>query len=260
MQIGAMNHPGFDVVDEMKWMAEMGLDFIDFTAEPPRAASWQVDPRTVVSALERYRLKVVGHTAYYLPFASPFEPLRKAAVAEACRCLELFASVGAQWMNLHPDNKSPLHPREYYIDRNIESLGELLAHARKTGIGLMVENIPGHIFNSAEDLGALLDAGPGLGLHLDIGHCNLSTIPHNAEKILDAYGDRLRHVHLHDNRGGSEDLHLPLGTGNIDVADSARILKRCGYDGTITLEVFSPDRRYLALSRDLLRTVWELGG
>jgi sugar phosphate isomerase/epimerase len=159
-------------------------------------------------------------------------------------------------MNIHPDNKSPLHPRQYYIDRNVQSLSELNDHARNVGIGLMVENIPGRIFNSSEDLGALLDPLPGVGLHLDIGHCNLSTIPNNAQDILRNYGDRLRHVHLHDNRGGTEDLHLPLGTGTLDVSASLRALKRCGFDGTITLEVFSPERRYLAVSRDLLLRMW----
>jgi sugar phosphate isomerase/epimerase len=257
MLIGAMNHPGLDVIDEMRWMAEMKLDFIDLTVEPPCAASWQVDRQAVRSALDRFQLQVVGHTAYYLPFASPFEPLRKAAVDECCRCLELFADIGARWMNIHPDNKSPLQPRQFYIDRNLQTLSELLDHARKIGIGLMVENIPGHIFNSVEDLGALLDALPDLGLHLDIGHCNLSTIPHNAVRILEVYGGRLQHVHLHDNKGGGEDLHLPLGTGNIDVSASVRALKHCGYDGTITLEVFSPEHRYLAISRDILRAVWE---
>jgi hypothetical protein len=36
-----------------------------------------------------------------------------------------------------------------------------------------------------------------------------------------------------------------------------RALKRCGYDDTITLEVFSPDRHFLAYSRDLLRSLWD---
>ena len=34
--------------------------------------------------------------------------------------------------------------------------------------------------------------------------------------LLEAFGDRLAHVHLSDNRGGAEDLHLPLGAGTID--------------------------------------------
>ena len=49
----------------------------------------------------------------------------------------------------------------------------------------------------------------------------------------------------------------PLGTGTVDVERHLRTLKASGYDGTITLEVFSPDRHYLAYSRDLLRRIWD---
>jgi hypothetical protein len=34
-------------------------------------------------------------------------------------------------------------------------------------------------------------------------------------------------------------------------------LKRAGYDGTITLEVFTPDKHYLTYSRDVLRKLWD---
>ena len=60
-----------------------------------------------------------------------------------------------------------------------------------------------------------------------------------------------------DNRGGNADLHLPLGAGNIDVRKEIGALKRCGYDGPITLEVFTPDRQFLAYSRDVLRRIWD---
>jgi len=67
-------------------------------------------------------------------------------------------------------------------------------------------------------------------------------------------------VHLHDNRGGNQDLHLPLGAGNIDVAGAIRALKSCGYDGTITLEVFTPDLNHLVYSRDVLKRTWAASG
>ncbi len=51
-------------------------------------------------------------------------------------------------------------------------------------MGLMIENLPGD-FNDAHQLGELLEAMPELGLHLDIGHA---------------------------------DLHMPLGTGTVDLA------------------------------------------
>jgi len=43
----------------------------------------------------------------------------------------------------------------------------------------------------------------------------------------------------------------------VDVRRTVRSLKRCGYDGTITLEVFTPDRHYLDYSRDLLQRMWD---
>ena len=90
----------------------------------------------------------------------------------------------------------------------------------------------------------LLDPLPALGLHLDIGHANLEVEQNTAIAILATHGRRLRHVHLHDNKGGWADLHLPLGVGTMDVAKYVTALKRSGYDGTITLEVFTRDRHY----------------
>jgi sugar phosphate isomerase/epimerase len=256
MQIGAMNHPAHDVLDEIRWMAELGLEFVDLTIEPPAAASWRLDAPAVRRELERHGMGVVGHTAYYLPFASAFDTVRRGAVDELRRCLDLFAEVGASWMNLHPDRHAPMHDRGFYIRRNLESLHELQEHADGVGVGLMIENLPGD-FNTAWQLAELLDPMPKLGLHLDIGHANLM-VPHNTtSEILQSYGQRLRHVHLHDNRGGHADLHLPLGAGNLDVHGSIRALKDCGFDGTITLEVFTPDRYFFVYSRDVLRRIWD---
>ena len=255
MLIGAMNHPREEVVREIEWMAELGMEFIDLTIEPPAAASWRVRPAEIRRALSDYGLAVVGHTAYYLPLASAFESVRLAALDEFKRCLDIFAEVGAEWMNLHPDRHAPMHDRAFYVQRNLESLHHLHEHAEQAGVGLMIENLPAD-FNSAPQLGELLEPLPWLGLHLDIGHANL-VVPHNTTaEILEDWGKRLRHVHLHDNRGGQADLHLPLGTGDIDTPWAVQALKKCGYDGTITLEVFSKDRHYLLYSRDVLRRIW----
>jgi sugar phosphate isomerase/epimerase len=256
MLIGAMNHPQRDVLEEIEWMARLGLGFIDLTLEPPAAAAWRVDARAIREALERHRLGVVGHTAYYLPIGSPFEEVRRAAVAELRRCVEVFAAVGAEWMNIHPDRYAPMHDRAFYIQQDIRSLQELGEVSSALGVGLMIENLPGD-FNSAPQLGDLLDPLPDLGLHLDIGHANL-VVPHNTTgEILEKYGSRLRHVHLHDNKGGHEDLHLALGAGTMDIAAQLRLLKACGYNGTITLEVFSTDSHYFAYSRDRLQQIWD---
>jgi sugar phosphate isomerase/epimerase len=255
MLIGAMNHPAHDVLQEIEWMAGMGMGFIDLTLEPPLAASWRIDRKAVRDSLERSGLAAVGHTAFYLPIASGIEEIRRASLEELRRCVDVFADLGVRWMNVHPDRHAPMHDRTFFVQKNIATLGELLPYARERGIGLMVENLPGD-FNTAEQMGELLDPLPDLGLHLDIGHANLLVIRSTVGELLEAYGDRLRHVHLHDNKGGSADLHLPLGTGSVDVRAAVRELKAVGYDGTITLEVFTPDRHHLAYSRDALQRIW----
>lgn len=258
MLIGAMNHPARDILSEIEWMAEMELDFVDVTLEPPMASVEKIDVDAVRSALEEHEMGIVGHTAYYLPLCSPFEGIRRACVDELKRCIAAFAALGARWMNLHPDRIAPMHDRKFIIEKNLQSLRELFVEARSSGIGLMIENLPGN-FNSVMQLSELLDPLPELGLHLDIGHANLLTDRNTTSDLLTAYGSRLRHVHLHDNKGGSADLHLPLGTGNIEVAHYIHMLQAIGYDNTITLEVFSPDRHHLEYSRDVLRKIWDAG-
>lgn len=256
MLIGAMNHPKRDVHDEIAWMAEMGLDFVDLTLEPPCAAAWKVDVKRIRNDIDAAGLQVVGHTAYYLPIDSPFEGIRKAAVSELVRCAEIFAEVGAKWMNIHPGRYTPMHPRSYFIERDLLSLREICDACCSTGVGIMVENIPGD-FNTPEELGELLDPMPDLGLHLDIGHCNLQVESNTSDALVRRYPDRIKHVHLHDNKGGYKDLHLPLGVGTMDWKGHIRVLKESGYDGAITLEVFSDDPHYLQYSRNLLREFWD---
>lgn len=256
MKIGAMNHPRENPVDEIRKFAAMGLDFVDLTLEPPGAGWWQCDPLTVSKALDDCGLGIVGHTAYYLPLGHPFEEVRRGAVDALHRSLEFFAAAGAAWMNIHPDRHAPMHDRKFVVRQNLKSLSELLESADGTGVGIMVENLPGE-FNNQEQLGELLDPLPQLGLHLDIGHTELLVERNTTGSILARFADRLRHVHLHDNKGGSADLHLPLGAGTIDMAGHLRVLKASGYDGTITLEVFTPDSYYLRYSAEKLRAMWE---
>lgn len=255
-----MNHPARDPLQQIEWIASLGLGFVDLTLEPPMAASWRVDPARVRRAIEQHGLGVVGHTAFYLPLASGIEEIRQAAVVELRRCLDVFAAIGARYMNLHPDRHAPMHDRAFFVERNLETLRELLPHAERRGVGLMLENLPGD-FNTAAQMGELLDPLPDVGLHLDIGHANLMAAESTMGELLAAYGGRLRHVHLHDNKGGMADLHLPLGTGSVDLRKAVRLLQAHGYDGTITLEVFTPDTHHLTYSRDLLQRVWteELG-
>jgi sugar phosphate isomerase/epimerase len=255
MLVGAMNHPQRPVEEEIAWMAGMGLEFLDLTLEPPGAAPWQIDRPLLRRMLRDHGLAVVGHTAYYLPLGHPFESVRRGAVEAFWRCAEVFAELGARCMNIHPDPRAPMHHRAFIIERNLQSLAEIIAFCRDLDVTVMVENLPSD-FNTVEEIGKLLDPLPELALHLDLGHTHLQGGANSAPAILAAYGSRLAHVHLHDNLGGTADLHLPLGAGTLDLLMSLQALRNADYDGTITLEVFAPDRDLLRFSVDKLRRLW----
>lgn len=256
MQIGAMNHPMRDVVEEILWLWEHGFQFIDLTLEPEAAYSASLPIENIKAALSKTGLQVIGHTAYYLPIASPFPEIRECALKEIERDICIFAELGAKKVNVHPFTNVPLHDNRWVREMNIRAFTRLKETCDTLGLKLMVENVP-PLFNTPSDLAAVFSAVPGLGLHLDVGHANLMTEHNQTLELATLFSDRLEHVHFSDNKGDDADLHLPLGAGKIDWPWIVHILKRVKYDGTITLEVFTEDLDYLLLSRDKLVKLWE---
>jgi sugar phosphate isomerase/epimerase len=254
--VGAMNFPGRSVVKEIHRISEDGFDFVDLTLEPP--AAWTPDGAKVGRLLADLGLSAVGHTAWYLPIASPFPELRRTARDLYRRGLDTFADAGVTLVNVHPDQKVPLQSMDRVRRANAEAIAALAQDAAERGIRVMVENLD-RLFAGVEDLKPVLDGSPDAGFHLDVGHANLRLglgQRNRTDELLDAFGDRLAHVHLSDNRGGADDLHLPLGAGAIDWKWAARRLKEAGYDGTVTLEVFSREREHLRTSRRLWLRWW----
>src|ERR671924_27624 len=188
-----MNNPFRPLADELRRIAAAGFEYVDLTLEPPGA--WPVVPEEVRELVEESGLGVVGHTAWYLPVASPFPPLRTAARGLFLEAFHAFAAVGATHVTIHPDVR----------------------------------------------------------FHLDVGHAHLAG--DTTGELLAAFGDRLAHVHVSDNFG-VDDLHLPLGAGSIAWRDVIDRLRGIGYDGTVTLEMHSPEPRHLEVSLRLWREWW----
>jgi sugar phosphate isomerase/epimerase len=256
MLVGAMNFPGRSVAKEIHRISEEGFDFLDLTLEPP--AAWLPDGKEVGWLCGDLGLKIVGHTAYYLPIASTFPELRQTARDLFRRALDTFADAGVELVNVHPDQRVPLQALERVRTANAEAIADLAADAGQRGIKMMVENLD-RLFASVSDIKSILDAVPEAGLHLDIGHANLRLgldEKNRTPDFLKALGGRLCHVHVSDNTGGAEDRHLPLGAGNIDWKTAIRDLKGSGYDGTVTLEIFSREREHLRTSRRLWLEWW----
>jgi sugar phosphate isomerase/epimerase len=251
MKIGAMNNPEKDIYSEIEYFAEHGFDFIDLTVEPGASSySEDIDVKRIAALVKKHRLNLIGHTPWNLPFASPYKQAREAAFGEFMKCIEIFSEIGVTLANVHIQEPNYIKPIDELIRYNAEFFRKIVKASKNKGIAIMMENAGG-VFSDAKLLKKLLV--PGLKLHWDVGHANLGRDTHETtENAFREFKDRIVHLHFSDNNG-IDDLHLPLGAGNIDWPKIIKILKEYKYNKTITLEVFSPDRDYLLASRDKLR-------
>ncbi len=253
MKIGLMNNPRRELAAEIEFIASNGFDFIDLTLEYPKAHIDILDRQQALAELKDSGLGVVGHTTYYLPFGSPINSIREAAINDVIRSVEFLREAGAEIITVHPDPGVGAVETKTTISFNALSFKIISDEASKHDVTIVVENVPG-IFSSVEALGSIFDSVPALGFHLDVGHAFIRR--NRFRHLLSAFKDRLLHVHLSDNRW-REDDHMPLGAGNIKWDEVVGAIKGTGYDATFTLEVFSDDRRYVLGSKDKLVELWQ---
>lgn len=251
--LGLMNDPARPLADELDRIAGLGFELVDLTLEPQGA--WPVDAADVRRRLDANGLRAVGHTAPFLPFASAYPELERAARAIYVRTCEVFSELEVALVNFHPVSRG-LRGKDA-VERNADAVAEVAARAAELGQTVMVENM-GYAFNTPQELAPLLDAAPNVRFHLDVGHANIrpqGQAPRLAP-LLDAFADRIAHLHAHDNRG-RYDEHLPLGVGSVDWADAVSRVRATGYDGTVTLEVFADEPAYTHASRELWLGWWD---
>lgn len=74
-----------------------------------------------------------------------------------------------------------------------------------------------------------------VGHCFDIGHFNMFQKGFKADRWLSAFGDKLTHLHIHDNFG-AEDLHLAAGDGEIDFEPLIESLKKTKEPWSVTTE------------------------
>jgi len=132
-----------------------------------------------------------------------------------------------------------LDPRfvsEDAISYKIGLLERVLTRAEDLGITICLENLS----ETATNMERVFNALPLLQLTLDIGHAQLLSEENTSFGFMTRYPERIKHIHLHDNRGGDspeDDLHLPVGEGTIDFEKIVKELNVIGYNGTISLEL-----------------------
>ncbi|MBI5148249.1 sugar phosphate isomerase/epimerase [Candidatus Pacearchaeota archaeon] len=252
MKIGFMNHPRKNILKEIEWIGKNRFDFVDLYLEEDSAVPDKINLNKVKKLIKKYDLEVVGHTAWYLPIGSPSKILREAAIKEILRYLRIFKKLGVKYVTIHANWPPTMFSDKEGIRWQIETLKKICLKAKKYGIKIMLELIDTER-DTLKNISLILNGVQGLYFHLDVGHANLFK-----KKITDfikKFHKKIRHVHLHDNHG-EKDEHFPIGKGDINFKKVINELRKY-YNGTITLEIFSENKKLILNSKKKLRKLWE---
>jgi sugar phosphate isomerase/epimerase len=181
------------------------------------------------------------YLAHYPNEDNPFDPqvLRETFLPRMHKLLDLSEVLGIPKGTLHFWIDQRWAPADL-IPRKIELLAEMADYAQQRGVVLCLENLS----ERAESFAPAFEAIAPLRMTLDIGHAQLLSSINNAFGFIEKHFDRIAHLHVHDNRGGTsvnDDLHLPLGQGCVDYPRIFTELRSKDFQGTVTMEIKPED-------------------
>jgi sugar phosphate isomerase/epimerase len=193
--------------------------------------------------------------AAFTNLAALDEHERVAAVAYCRRALASFSALGAEILTcmVSGSNLLPRRKQERALRR---SLGDLAEAAGSTGATIAVEVYPGNFMERTSEVAAFLQTlgAPNVGYLLCVAH--LAAL---GESVVGAYQlvkAQLRHVHLSDTPVGTpEHLHLIPGLGEVGWKELCALLRRDGYRGIVTAQIYSHDSAPAASSAWAFRSL-----
>jgi sugar phosphate isomerase/epimerase len=254
-----------DLPDAVRRIADQGYDGVEVLADDPHAylpAFGDDDRRALQEALDDSGLAVSNVNAntamgYYddRPPSAFFEPslctaddAREWRVAYTTQAIDLADAIGAPAVCVASGRPLPGNPPEQAYEYLIDSLHAVLDHAEECGVQVGVEFEPELLVEDVAETLALIDDvdRDHLGVNLDLGHAAVTgTDP--ADAVRQCAG-RITGVHLEDIAGGvrGKHYHLVPGDGDLDFRPVFDALDDAGYDGWVTLELYTypdePDR------------------
>jgi sugar phosphate isomerase/epimerase len=147
---------------------------------------------------------------------------------------------------VHPGILSPLSVQtpEKAVQKAIEGLTALCEFAAECGLRIAVENLPSINMMLGRYLDELIQIVRGvnmdnLGICLDVAHANTTKTLDEFLNIRDRAEDMdIIHLHASDNFG-ADDLHLPLGKGNLDWKKVLNGINDYEYEGVMVMELYT---------------------
>lgn len=237
-------------------IAALGYEGVEILADAPHLYADGVSLETlraVEAVLARTNISVANVNAntasgyYRRAFWEPlFEPSlaapdpeeRKWRVEYTKKCIDLALNFGCRNVSITSGRMVPGVMPEEGIVLFRRSLEEVLNYASARNVNIGIEYEPGLLvegFGEVAQLIADFDSSC-LGVNLDLGHSYVAG--EDFSQVLRALLGHVFHLHIEDIRDRKHYHRVP-GTGDIDFGSVFSELRRCGYNGFATVELYT---------------------
>ena len=171
--------------------------------------------------------------------------------------IDYAAKYNAVRVTLHPGHVDSGMTRDEAFELSIKNAQILCDYAAKYNIVVMIENMvhEDELCLTIAEMKKYLESvnRNNLGITLDCGHYHAShqtaEPEHDLVEYVNAFKDKLSHLHLHDNHG-VKDEHLKIGLGTIDFKKYFDALRKVNFDGLYGSEVLFNDYEELLNTSD----------
>ncbi len=270
----------YSFADAVGRLAAIGYTGVEVMADVPHAWPAYLLPEQkqgLRDALAKNKLAISNVNAFMMhavddprqkywhpSWIEPDANYRQIRIDHTKRALTLAKELGAACVTTEPGG--PVPPGTKWGDSLklfVEMLKPVLDHAEKEGVLLLVEPEPDLLIETADQY--LEFAGhiqsPALGLNFDIGH--FYCVKDDPAATVRKLAPLIRHVHLEDIAATRVHHHLIPGEGVIDFAGPLAALKEVGYDGWVTVELYTchenPDAAATTARERVLKIAAESG-
>lgn len=194
------------------------------------------DSRLAISNLNTFTLCAIGDMHH--PSWIEKEPeLREIRIRHTKDCLVLAKELSCPNISIQPGGKLEHFSRSEAEKIFLDGLGEVIPLAKKLGVRILIEPEPALFMeNSTQFLEFIAKTDrPTVGLNFDIGHFHCAG-EDAAEQIIHLK-DHIGHMHIEDIMNRLH-AHLICGLGEINFITVFEAVRKIGYQGFISLELY----------------------
>ena len=187
--------------------------------------------------INSFTLFAVGDT--YLPsWIEPEEDRREIRIRHTLESLRVADYLGCKTISVPPGGPLGNITRQEAISLFHQGLERVIPLAQELGVKVLVEPEPDLLIERTQEFKSFIKdvKSEWVGLNLDIGHFYCVGEDPNAafEELFEWVG----HVHLEDIAPSRTHDHLIAGQGAIQFPEIFETMKRLGYQGDISLELY----------------------